>query len=71
MNDCGGRGASAEALMTNIPTDLLRTFIAVVDLRSFTRASQTLGVTQPAVSTQIKRLQVLIGGSCSTRARPE
>jgi DNA-binding transcriptional LysR family regulator len=42
--------------MMNIPTDLLRTFITVVDLRSFTRASETMGVTQPAVSAQIKRL---------------
>ncbi len=44
--------------MTNIPTDLLRTLIAVVDLRSFTKAAQSLGVTQPAVSAQIKRLPV-------------
>lgn len=56
--------------MTNIPTDLLRTFIAVVDLRSFTRASQTLGVTQPAVSTQIKRLQALIGAELLDKSAP-
>jgi DNA-binding transcriptional LysR family regulator len=47
--------------MLNIPTDLLRTLIAVVDLRSFTKAAQSLGVTQPAVSAQIKRLQSLLG----------
>jgi DNA-binding transcriptional LysR family regulator len=47
--------------MTNIPTDLLRTFVSVVDLRSFTRAAQVQGVTQPAVSAQIKRLQSLLG----------
>lgn len=56
--------------MTNIPTDLLRTFITVVDLRSFTRASQTLGVTQPAVSTQIKRLQALIGAELLDKSAP-
>ena len=39
--------------MTNIPTDLLRTLVAVVDLRSFTKAAVKLGVTQPAVSAQI------------------
>ena len=44
-----------EAVMTNIPTELLRTLVAVVDLRSFTKAAQSLGVTQPAVSAQIKR----------------
>ncbi len=47
--------------MTNIPTDLLRTLIAVVDQRSFTRAAADLGLTQPAVSGQIKRLQFLLG----------
>ncbi len=47
--------------MLNIPTDLLRTLVAVVDMRSFTRAARSLGVTQPAVSAQIKRLQSLLG----------
>lgn len=47
--------------MTNIPTDLLRTLIAVVDLRSYTKAAAFLGITQPAVSAQIKRLQFLLG----------
>lgn len=47
--------------MNNIPTDLLRTLVAVVDQRSFTKAAQTLGVTQPAVSAQIKRLQAMLG----------
>ena len=49
------------AQMMNIPTDLLRTLVAVVDLRSFTKAAQSFGVTQPAVSAQIKRLQFLLG----------
>ena len=53
--------------MTNIPTDLLRTLIAVVDLRSFTKAAASLGVTQPAVSAQIKRLQFLLGGDLFDR----
>jgi len=47
--------------MTNIPTELLRTLIAVVDHKSFTKAAHALGVTQPAVSAQIKRLQALLG----------
>ena len=47
--------------MINIPTDLIRTFVAVVDSKSFTKAAHLLGVTQPAVSAQIKRLQGLLG----------
>jgi DNA-binding transcriptional LysR family regulator len=56
--------------MTNIPTDLLRTFVAVVDLRSFTKAAKALGVTQPAVSAQIKRLQSLLGGELFDKSAP-
>jgi len=55
-------------LMTNIPTDLLRTLVAVVDLRSFTKAAASLGLTQPAVSAQIKRLQFLLGGDLFDRS---
>jgi len=56
--------------MINVPTDLLRTLIAVVDLRSFTRAAQLHGVTQPAVSAQIKRLQMLLGGELFDKSAP-
>lgn len=56
--------------MINIPTELLRTLIAVVDLRSFTNAAQSLGVTQPAVSAQIKRLQFLIGTDLLDKSAP-
>jgi len=54
--------------MTNIPTDLLRTLVTVVDLRSFTKAAARLGVTQPAVSSQIKRLHELLGGELFDRS---
>lgn len=56
--------------MTNIPTDLLRTLVAVVDLRSFTKAAQSLGITQPAVSAQIKRLQALLGADLLDKSAP-
>src|ERR1043166_129742 len=56
--------------MLNIPTDLLRTLVAVVDLRSFTKAAQSLGVTQPAVSAQIKRLQAMLGADLLAKAAP-
>jgi DNA-binding transcriptional LysR family regulator len=57
-------------MMINVPMDLLRTFIAVTDLRSFTRAAQALGVTQPAVSAQIKRLQMLLGAELFDKSAP-
>ncbi len=60
----------AVGVMINIPTDLLRTLLAVIDLRSFTRAAQSLGVTQPAVSAQIKRLQMLLGADLFDKSAP-
>jgi DNA-binding transcriptional LysR family regulator len=56
--------------MTNIPTDLLRTFVSVVDLRSFTRAAKAQGMTQPAVSAQIRRLQGLLGVELFDKSAP-
>lgn len=56
--------------MTNIPTELLRTLVAVVDMRSFTKAAQSLGVTQPAVSAQIKRLQTLLCSELLDKSAP-
>jgi DNA-binding transcriptional LysR family regulator len=56
--------------MINIPTELLRTLVAVVDLRSFTKAANSLGVTQPAVSAQIKRLQTLLDCELFDKSAP-
>ena len=56
--------------MLNIPTELLRTLVSVVDLRSFTKAAQSLGVTQPAVSAQIKRLQGLLAADLLDKSAP-
>jgi DNA-binding transcriptional LysR family regulator len=40
---------------------LLQTFKAVIETRSATRTAIMLGVTQPAVSVQIARLEEMIG----------
>ena len=55
--------------MLNIPTELLRTLVSVVDQRS-TKAAHSLGVTQPAVSAQIKRLQFLLGYELLDKSAP-
>ncbi len=56
--------------MANVPTELLRTLVAVVDLRSFTKAAQSFGITQPAVSAQIKRLQAMLGVELLDKSAP-
>ncbi|MGI9464899.1 MAG: LysR family transcriptional regulator, partial [Aestuariivirgaceae bacterium] len=45
----------------NLPTDLLRTFVSIVDLGGYTKAAEVLGRTQPAISLQMGRLQDLLG----------
>src|SRR5262245_50119782 len=46
---------------TNIPTDLLRTFVAICELGSFTKAANLFDLTQPAVSAHMRRLEAIIG----------
>lgn len=48
------------AVLTNLPTDLLRTFIAVVELGGHSKAGALLGRSQPAISLQIQRLEELV-----------
>ncbi|WP_303720196.1 LysR substrate-binding domain-containing protein [Malonomonas rubra] len=46
--------------MTNLPTELLRTFIAIADNGNFSLAAEQVGRTQSAVSMQVKRLEELL-----------
>jgi len=45
----------------NLPTELLRTFVTVIEVASYTHAASLLGRTQPAISLQMKRLEDLVG----------
>jgi DNA-binding transcriptional LysR family regulator len=46
--------------MKNLPMDLLRAFVTVIQFKSFTKAGELLGRSQPAVSLQINRLEQLL-----------
>ncbi|MFQ3458639.1 LysR family transcriptional regulator [Bradyrhizobium sp. UFLA01-814] len=45
-----------------MPIELVRTVIAIAETGSLSKASERLGLSQPAVSSQVKRLQSLLGG---------
>jgi DNA-binding transcriptional LysR family regulator len=47
----------------NIPIEIVRTVVAISETGSLSKAGERLGLSQPAVSSQIKRIQTLVGGS--------
>ena len=46
----------------NIPIEIIRTVVAISETGSYSKAADRLGLSQPAVSSQMKRLQSIIGG---------
>jgi DNA-binding transcriptional LysR family regulator len=52
----------------NIPTEILRTVAAVVETGSYTKAGESLNLSQPAISAQMKKFQALVGGSIFDKA---
>jgi len=57
--------------MINYPTELLRSFIAVVEHGGFSQAGAVIGRSQPAMSLQIKRLEALVGAELIRRSSRE
>ena len=51
----------------NLPMELLRSFVTVVDLGGLTKAGEALGRSQPAMSLQLKRLEELAGAQLIRR----
>lgn len=51
----------------NLPTNLLRSFVAIVDTGSMLNAAEQVFVTQSALSLQIKRLEELVQQALFTR----
>lgn len=56
--------------MKNLPIELLRAFVTVIDEGGFTAAAERLGRTQPAVSQQIKKLESLLDRPLLNRDSP-
>ena len=48
---------------SNIPTEIVRSVVVIAETGSFSKAAERLGLSQPAISAQIKRLQLLVGGT--------
>ena len=47
----------------NVPIEIVRTIVAISETGSLTKAAERLGISQPTVSSQIKRIQVMVGGA--------
>ena len=51
----------------DLPTDLLRSFVAIADAGGIVKAAERVHRTQPAISLQVKRLERLLGAALLRR----
>jgi DNA-binding transcriptional LysR family regulator len=51
----------------NVPTEIIRSIVVIAETNSFSKAAERLGLTQPAISAQVKRLQLLVGSEVFER----
>ena len=58
-------------MIPNLDVDLLKTFLAIADNGSFTRAAEEVHKTQSAVSMQMKRLEELVGTPAVCQGWPD
>lgn len=49
--------------LSNIPIELVRTFVTIVKTRSYSAAGRELQLSQPAISAHVRRLQTVFGGT--------
>lgn len=47
----------------SIPTEIMRSVVGISEAGSITKAAKMLGLSQPAISSQIKRIEHAVGGS--------
>ena len=48
------------SIMKNLPMEMLRSFVTINEEQGFTAAAEKLGRTQPAISQQVKKLELLL-----------
>lgn len=48
---------------SSVPTEIMRSVVAISEAGSISKAAKLLGISQPAVSAQIKRIEDHVGGS--------
>jgi DNA-binding transcriptional LysR family regulator len=51
----------------NIPIEIIRTLVSIVETASFSKTGTLLGLSQPAITAQMKRLQMIVGGAVFER----
>jgi len=54
-----------------VPLELLKSLLVITKTKSYVAAAQELGLSQPAISVHVKRLQYLLGGELFSRAGGE
>lgn len=53
--------------VVNIPTEIMQTVVVVSETGSYTKAGERLLLSQPAITSQMKRLQIFAGGAVFER----
>jgi DNA-binding transcriptional LysR family regulator len=48
---------------SSVPTEIMRSIVVIAEAGSISKAAKVLGVSQPAISAQIKRIEDHVGGS--------
>lgn len=47
---------------SSVPTEVLRSVVSVFETGSLSKAAKLLGISQPAISAQMKRIEDMVGG---------
>ena len=48
---------------SSVPTEIMRSIVVIAEAGSISKAAKVLGISQPAISAQIKRIEDHVGGS--------